>query len=107
LQIISGFLGGKNKMEICKRYQLNKKIREYETFLLKAGIDEAKRRGKNIRFGLEGRAVINGDIYQTIHLSQDENGLDISPILALGAENHPDEARRYYLYGKMLERMKK
>ena len=66
---------------------LKYQIRKYEKILLVEGIREAKNRGKNIQFGLEGRVVINEDIFENIYLAQNERGqTDISLILALGAE---------------------
>ena len=93
-------------MKFCKKLWLKRQIKKYESFLLKAGVEEAKRRGKNIHMGLEGRAMINDDIYEMIYLDQNEEGQTlIAPLLALGAENNYEEGRKYYLYGKMLERM--
>lgn len=96
------------KMKLCKKIWLRYQITKYEKILYEEGIREAKRKGKNIQFGLEGRAVINDNILDTIYLPQNAAGqTDISPILALGAEGHPEEARRYVVYGKMLKRLER
>ena len=95
-------------MKLCKKLWLRYQISKSEKALLEEGMQEAKERGKNIQFGLEGRAVLNRNILETIYLPQNENGqIDISSLLSLGAESLPDEARRYVLYKKMLERMKR
>jgi hypothetical protein len=93
-------------MKFCKKLKLKRLIKKYESFLLREGVKEAKRRGKNIHMGLEGRAMINDDIYEMIYLNQNEKGQTlIAPLLALGAENRYEEGRKYFLYGEMLERM--
>lgn len=95
-------------MKFCKKIWLKYQVRKYERFLLEEGMQEAANRGKNIQFGLEGRAVINENLFERIYLSQNEEGrTDISPILALGAEKHQDEARKYIIYQKMLKRLEK
>jgi len=91
---------------LCKKLWLKHYIMKYEHFLLKKGIDEAYRRNENIRMGLDTRLVSNDDKFKSIYLHQNKLGqTNISPILALGAENHPEEARKYVTYGKMLERL--
>lgn len=93
-------------MKICKKIWLRSQIRKYESFLLEEGMREAAEREKNVQFGLEGKAVINDNPLERIYLSQDGEGkTDISPILALGAERHQEEARRYIIYQKMLKRL--
>ncbi len=95
-------------MDICKKIWLKYQIDKYGKFLLEEGVEEAARRGKNIQIGLESKAIINDDIFENIYLPQNSKGhIDVSQILALGAENNPDEARRYVVYQKMLERLKK
>lgn len=95
-------------MKLCKKIMLRRYVRKYERFLLEEGIKESARRGKNIQFGLEDRAIISEDPYERVYLPQNEQGqTDISPILALGAENHPEEARKYLGYRKMLERLER
>ena len=95
-------------MKFCKRIWLRYHISKYERILMEEGIMEAARRGKNIQFGLEGRAVMNDNIVDTIYLPQNERGqTDISPILALGPKNKKDEARRYIVYQKMLARLER
>ena len=95
-------------MKFCKKIWLKYQIRKYERFLLEEGIREAANRGKNIQFGLEGKAVINENFFERIYLPQNEEGrTEISPILALGAEKHRDEARKYIIYQKMLKRLEK
>jgi len=108
--LVAEFQGRKSisKMKVCKKIMLKYQIRKYEKILLVEGIREAKNRGKNIQFGLEGRVVINEDIFENIYLAQNERGqTDISLILALGAEVNYEAGRRYYLYGKMLQRMER
>lgn len=95
-------------MDICKKIWLKYQIDKYGKFLLEKGVEEAARRGKNIQIGLESKAIINDDIFENIYLPKNSKGhIDVSQILALGAENNPDEARRYVVYQKMLERLKK
>ena len=95
-------------MIICKKIWLKYQIRKYEKFLLEEGMQEAAHRGKNVQFGLEGKAVISYNPFERIYLPQNEEGkTDISPILALGAEKHQEEARRYIVYQKMLKRLEK
>lgn len=95
-------------MKFCKKIWLSYQIRKYEKFLLEEGMQEAAARKKNVQFGLEGKAIISDDPFERIYLSQNEEGqTDISPILALGAEKHHEEARRYIIYQKMLKRLKR
>ena len=95
-------------MKFCQKIWLKYHIRKYEKFLLEEGMRGAARMGKNIQFGLEGKAVINENQFENIYLSQDETGkTDISPILALGAKDHREEARKYIVYQKMLKRLKR
>ena len=95
-------------MKICKKIWLKYQIRKYERFLLEEGMQEAVNRGKNIQFGLEGKAVISDNPFERIYLPQNEEGkTDISPILALGAERHKEEARRYIVYQRMLKRLER
>lgn len=92
-------------MKICKKIWLKYQIRKYERILLEEGMQEAANRGKNVQFGLEGKAVINDNPFERIYLPQNEEGkTDMSPILALGAEKHQEEARRYIIYQKILKR---
>ncbi|MEK6914631.1 MAG: hypothetical protein AABW83_03185 [Nanoarchaeota archaeon] len=92
-------------MRLCKKIWLKCQIRKYEKFLLEEGMQEAADRGKNIQFGLEGKAVISDNPFERIYLPQNVEGkTDISPILALGAERHQEEVRRYIIYQKMLKR---
>ncbi len=93
---------------ICKKIWLKYQINKYESFLKVEGIKEAARRGKNIQFGLEGRAIINDNILENIYLPQNGEGhINISKILALGAEGNQEEARKYIVYQKILERMER
>jgi len=93
-------------MEICKKYWLKYQINKYGKFLLKEGIIEAKRRKKNIHIGLQGKLIVNEDPLERIYLPESDDGeIDISPIISLGAENNPKEARKYVVYSKMLNRM--
>jgi len=95
-------------MKFCKKIWLRYQIRKYERFLLEEGMQEAINKRKNIQIGLEGKAVINENPTERIYLPQNEEGrTDISPILALGAEKHQYEARRYLIYQKMLKRLEK
>ena len=95
-------------MKLCKKLWLRHYIKKYERFLSEEGIKESSKREKNIRVGLEYKATINENPFETIYLPQNEKGqTDISPILALGAENHFEEARAYILYNHMLRRMKR
>ena len=95
-------------MKICKKIWLKYQIRKYERFLLEEGMQEAVNRGKNIQFGLEGKAVISDNPFERIYLRKNEEGkTDISPILALGAERHKEEARRYIVYQRMLKRLER
>jgi hypothetical protein len=75
--------------------------------LLKAGMEEAHRKGKNLRFGLEGKAIVNNDIFNTIYLPENEKGIDTSQILSLGAEVYPEEGRKYLVYSRMLDRLER
>jgi hypothetical protein len=94
------------KMKLIKKLWIKYQVRRYEKFLLKEGIKEAKNRNKNIQIGLESKLVINDDCFQRIYLPENERGqTDIAPILALGAENHPEEARKYLDYRKKLENL--
>ena len=66
-------------------------IRKYESQLMQAGVMEAARRERNIQIGLEAKMIINPNPFERIYLPQNqEDQVDISPILALGAENLPD-----------------
>ncbi len=95
-------------MKFCKKIWLKYQVRKYEKFLLEEGMREASSRGKNIQFGLEGKAIINENPFERVYLPQNEEGqTDISPILALGAEKHQEEARRYIVYQKMLKRLER
>jgi len=95
-------------MKMCKKLWLKYQIRRYEYFLMEEGMREAAKRRQNIQFGHEGKAVINEDPFERIYLQQNEQGqIDISPILALGAEHHQEEARKYLIYEKMLRRLKR
>jgi hypothetical protein len=95
-------------MKFCRKIWLRYQVRKYEKFLLEEGMQEAAKRGKNIQFGLEGKAIINENPFERIYLLQNEEGqTDISPILALGAEKHQEEARRYIIYQKMLKRLQR
>ena len=96
------------KMKICRRIWLERNIKKYERFLIEAGVREAAERGINFQVGLEWKAIIgsNTDPFERIYLPVDKMGrTDVSPILALGAEKHPEEARRYTVYQKMLDRL--
>ena len=74
--------------------------------MLDEGIQEAAFRGKSIHIGLEKKMIINQDPFQRICLSQNQYGqTDISPLLALGAEENPEIAKRYCVYSRLLERM--
>jgi len=93
-------------MKFCKKYWLRYQIRKYENFLLKEGIKEAKKAGKNIRLGLEETLRINDDIFSSIYLPKNKKGkINISPLLHIGAKNNPEETRRYIIYQEMLERL--
>jgi len=95
-------------MKLCKKIWLKYQIRKYEKFLLEEGIQEATNRGINIQFGLEGKAIISNNPFERIYLPQSEEGkTDISPILALGAERHQEEARKYLVYRRMLKRLER
>ena len=95
-------------MKFCKKYWLKYQIRKYERFLLEEGVQEAARSKRNILIGLESKAIISDDSTGRIYLPQNEQGqTEISRILALGAENHPEEARRYVVYQKMLRRLER
>ncbi len=95
-------------MKSCKKIWLKYHIKKYERFLLEEGMQEAANKGKNIQFGLEGKAIISDNPFERIYLPQNEEGrVNISPILALGAEIHQEEARRYIIYQKMLKRLEK
>ena len=85
------------------KYQIEK----CENSLLQEGVKEAYRRKKNIQFGLEGKAIVNIDIFENIYLNQDETGkINIFPILALGIEKAPEKAERYFDYLKILKELK-
>ena len=95
-------------MKICKRFWLKYQVKKYEKFLMTEGVREAYRRGKNIRLGLEETAEVSDNRLDNIYLPKDEDGMiDVRQLLALGAENYKDEARRYLIYRKMLSRMDK
>ena len=52
--------------------------------------------------------ISHGSKMDQIYLPKNREGrTDISPILALGAERHQEEARRYIVYQKMLKRLEK
>ena len=70
-------------------------------------MEEAHRRDKNLRFGLEGKAVVNDDIFNTIYLPENEKGIDVSQIFSLGAEVFSKEGKRYLIYSKMLDRLER
>lgn len=93
-------------MKICKKLWLGYQIRKYGKFLLSRGIAEAYKRDKNLQIGLEERMIVNNDIFQNIYLPRGEFGkIDVSKLLNFGAENYPQEARRYIVYRKMLDRL--
>lgn len=96
-------------MKLWKRMWLKYQIDRYESFLLEEGMGEAARQGINIQFGgLEGRTVINENIFERIYLpTAGEGKVDATQILELGAKNHPEEAKKYYDYQDRLESLKK
>ncbi len=96
-----------DKMKFCKKLWLKYQIKRYNDILLKAGMEEAHRKGKNLRFGLEGKAIVNNDIFNTIYLPENEKGIDTSQILSLGAEVYPEEGRKYLVYSRMLDRLER
>jgi len=90
-----------------RRIYLNYKIEKLQEFLIKEGIKEAHRRTKNIQFGLEGKAIINDDVFETIHLPADEKGkINIAPLLGLASEINPEKAEEYLTYSKQLEKLR-
>jgi hypothetical protein len=94
-------------MRVCKELWLKYQIRKYGNVLLKAGMKEAFRRGKNLRFGLEVRAMANDNVLNTIYLPENEKGIDASQLMFLGIEAYPEEGRRYLVYSKILDRLQR
>jgi hypothetical protein len=93
------------KIKFCKKIWLKHQIKKYNDFLLREGIREAHKRGKNLQFGLEGKAVVSENVFDNIYLPETENGIDVSKILSIGAEIYPEEGRKYLVYSKMLNRL--
>ena len=94
-------------MKLFKKIWLRYQVRKYEKFLLEEGIREARDKRQNIHFGIEDKLVINKDPFSRVYLPDNpDEGVDVSPLLAMGAENNPEEARKYIVYRKMLDRMK-
>lgn len=93
-------------MNFLKRLYLTSQIRKNEKILLNEGIKTAKTLGKIIQIGGECPFEINNLPSDRIYLPQNSVGqIDISPLLVLGAENHPNEARRYISYERLLNRL--
>jgi len=94
-------------MKYFKKIWLKYQVKRYERILLDEGLKKAKEEGKNIQLGIEGKLIINEDPFSRVYLPDNpDEGVDVSPLLAMGAENNPEEARKYIVYRKMLDRMK-
>lgn len=78
-------------MNVCKKFWLIYQIKKHERFLIEEGFRRLDVLHKPIT-------------YLEVNMG---GKTDISPLVALGAEENPEEARKYVVYTRMLDRLKR
>ena len=87
-----------------KRRLLRRRRAATERALLEPGLLAASEQGLAINAGTEMVFSPPGEEKGSIYLAPMDDGLDVSKLYLMGAETHPELARRYVALGRLLRR---
>ena len=93
-------------MNFLKYLWIKYKVKKDQNFLLEQGMKKAHELGMEINLGTEELLIPQGEKKGRVYLPPAEGGLNISPLLALAAEDFPEIAMRHLENSALLDEYK-